>query len=149
MTDNQALFRVLRVEWRTHQAEIMSIRTHVFIEEQGVPVTIENDGLDPQCRLLLAIDDGQGPIGTARLLPTGQVGRMAVLKPWRRHGVGSALLTEIVALARETGLPSLFLHGQLQALPFYEKHGFVAEGPVFEEAGILHRQMRYNVRIRP
>jgi predicted GNAT family N-acyltransferase len=148
MTENGLSFRILRVEWRTHQAEIMTIRTRVFIEEQGVPVNIEKDGLDPQCRLVLAIDGVQAPIGTARLLPTGQIGRMAVLKPWRSRGVGSALLTEIMAVAREIGMESVFLHGQMQALPFYEKHGFSAEGPVFEEAGIPHREMRYNIRTR-
>jgi predicted GNAT family N-acyltransferase len=36
----------------------------------------------------------------------------------------------------------VFLHAQVQALPFYEKAGFRAEGEVFDEAGIPHRRMR-------
>jgi len=146
MTDDHPFFRVLRVNWDTHKTHIMSIRTQVFIMEQGVPVEVEHDGLDIQCHLVLAVDASKNPIGTARLLPTGQIGRMAVLNPYRNRGVGSALLQELVAVAHEIGMESLFLHAQIHALPFYEKHGFAAEGPVFEEAGIPHRQMGYNTR---
>jgi predicted GNAT family N-acyltransferase len=33
------------------------------------------------------------------------------------------------------------LHAQTHALRFYERQGFVADGPVFDEAGIAHRRM--------
>jgi predicted GNAT family N-acyltransferase len=33
------------------------------------------------------------------------------------------------------------LHAQMPVVPFYERIGYVAEGPAFDEAGILHRKM--------
>ena len=33
------------------------------------------------------------------------------------------------------------LDAQVPVIPFYERLGFVAEGPVFDDAGIPHRRM--------
>jgi predicted GNAT family N-acyltransferase len=33
------------------------------------------------------------------------------------------------------------LHAQTSVVPFYERLGYTAEGPVFDEAGIPHRKM--------
>jgi len=46
-------------------------------------------------------------IGTARLLPGGRLGRMAVLPDYRGQGVGSALLRHALVLARQRGLDAL------------------------------------------
>jgi predicted GNAT family N-acyltransferase len=67
---------------------------------------------------------------------------MAVLGAWRRQGVGSALLRAALDTAREAGLGAVFLHAQVHALAFYAGHGFIAVGPVFDDAGIAHRTMR-------
>ena len=40
------------------------------------------------------------------------------------------------------GQRSAFLHAQIRAEAFYARLGFVAEGGVFEDAGIPHRCMR-------
>jgi len=50
-----------------------------------------------------------------------------------------------LAIAAENKLDSVYLHGQVQALAFYEAHGFIPEGSVFEEAGIAHRVMRLKI----
>ena len=135
-------FRVCRVDWNTHQSRIMMIRNSVFIEEQGVSPDEEQDGLDEECLFVLAEDLQGHPIGTARLLPGGKIGRLAVLEQHRHRGVGSALLKAVMAIAAEEGLSSVYLHGQVHARQFYRKHGFVETGPVFEEAGIPHLKMR-------
>lgn len=145
MTDDDHAFRVLRVDWGTHEDQIMAIRQPVFIEEQQVPEHEERDGLDHTCVLVLAMDAQDQPVGTARMLPDGQIGRMAVLKAYRNRGIGTALIRELLAVARERRLDSVFLHGQVHAIPFYQAHGFVAEGPEFEEAGIMHRIMRLKI----
>jgi predicted GNAT family N-acyltransferase len=66
---------------------------------------------------------------------------MAVVKEWRRRGVGADLLEALVAEARRRGFKEVSLSAQLQAAEFYRAHGFVAEGKVYEEAGILHQAM--------
>ena len=81
------------------------------------------------------------PIGTGRLMPDGHIGRMAVLRSWRGMGVGSALLTRLLDVARALGMYRVALNAQIQALPFYLHHGFQPEGEEFLEAGIRHRRM--------
>ncbi|MDH5784397.1 MAG: GNAT family N-acetyltransferase [Chromatiales bacterium] len=118
------------------------IRESVFMQEQQVPADLEWDGEDEGAIHLLAYDDTHSAIGCARVLADGHIGRMAVLKPWRDNGVGSALLREAIAVVREFGCDVAFLDAQCEAIPFYQREHFVAEGEVFLDAGIPHRKMR-------
>jgi predicted GNAT family N-acyltransferase len=134
-------FTVTEVAFATAEAEIRAIRHEVFIVEQAVPEPEEWDGLDPHCAHALArLADGTA-VGTARLAPGGKIGRMAVRGPFREKGVGSALLRVLMARARTQGERRCSLAAQLQAIPFYERHGFCAHGPVFLDANIEHREM--------
>lgn len=81
------------------------------------------------------------PIGTGRLLTDGHIGRMAVLPAWRGQGVGRALLNALLDCARAQGMCEVVLSAQTQALGFYERAGFRAEGPTYLDAGILHQRM--------
>lgn len=118
------------------------IRLEVFVHEQGVPLAEEMDLQDAQCVHAVAYaGDGQA-VGTGRLLPDGHIGRMAVRHPWRGAGVGSLLLNALMDAARQRGDTQVVLAAQLQARPFYARHGFVEEGETFMDAGIEHRQMR-------
>jgi len=107
-----------------------------------VPAELEWDGLDPACIHVLAYVNGELPVGTARLLDDGHIGRMAVLRPWRRRGIGSRMLETLIEVARQTGKSGCALNAQTHALGFYERHGFVAEGGIFDDAGIPHRHMK-------
>jgi predicted GNAT family N-acyltransferase len=44
--------------------------------------------------------------------------------------------------ARRRGDTEVALSAQTHALGFYRRHGFCAEGEVYEEAGIPHQAMR-------
>ena len=133
-------FDVAEVSWRTHAEALMEVRRAVFIVEQGVPEEEELDDQDETSQHFLATDANGQPIGTARLVPTGQIGRMAVVPAWRRRDVGAALLDRAVAAAKEAGLEA-FLHAQVYAVGFYERKGFAASGDVFLEADIEHLKM--------
>ena len=129
------------VSWRGHERDLSSLRRTVFVHEQGVAEDEEWDGADPECRHFLA-EDGNGlAIGTARLMPSGQIGRMAVLREWRGQGIGARLLKLAVDAARAANCPSVFLHAQSHAVGFYERAGFKATGKPFMEAGIEHCEM--------
>jgi predicted GNAT family N-acyltransferase len=133
--------RVERVTWAAGGDALAWLREQVFVVEQGVPAALEWDGLDPDCIHLL-VRDGQGrPAGCARITPDGQIGRMAVLPELRGRGIGRALLMAAVRIAREARMPRVYLHAQTHARAFYGRHGFVAMGPVFMEAGIAHVTM--------
>jgi predicted GNAT family N-acyltransferase len=70
-----------------------------------------------------------------------QIGRMAVLETYRDQGIGQQILKKLMLYAQEKGITSLVLHSQVNAIPFYEKMGFIAQGPIYDEAGIPHRNM--------
>src|SRR5258708_5781745 len=127
-------FAVTEVKWEDNCDELAAIRRTVFILEQGVPEDLEWDGVDIQCRHVLARDSSGRPIGVGRLLPDGHVGRMAVLKPWRGKGVGSTLLESLIAMAQADGHRSVVLNAQTQVTAFYAHFGFEAEGEEFEDA---------------
>ena len=132
---------VREVRWEQHGDALTSVRRTVFVLEQGVDESEEWDGADPDCRHFIAEDDEGRPIGTARLMPSGQIGRMAVLAPWRGRGIGARLLESAVEAARRASYQSVFLHAQSHAVGFYERAGFEVTGEPFMEAGIEHRAM--------
>lgn len=134
------------VPWVTYREQLLAIRFRVFVDEQSVPEELEHDAHDQSAVHLMATDTDGEPIGTARMLDDGHIGRMAVLSGWRGHGVGSALLAELLRFARQRGHADVFLHAQCSAESFYSRLGFVAEGGVFVDAGIDHRTMRYRLR---
>lgn len=142
MSAPNAAFTVTLVRYDEATDDIRAVRTEVFIEEQAVPVPEEWDGLDDDCQHALARDAEGTAIATGRLLPGGKIGRMAVRKPWRARGVGSAILLALMDAARQRGDTEAIVDSQLQAIPFYARHGFAAYGPVFLDAGIEHRKMR-------
>jgi len=128
--------------WDKAQPDAAPLRFAIFVGEQNVPPGIELDEMDEKSLHALAFDAAGRPIGTGRLLPDGRIGRMAVVKEWRRRGVGADLLEALIEEARRRGFREVKLSAQLQAAEFYRVHGFVAEGKVYEEAGILHQAMR-------
>ena len=120
-----------------------AIRHEVFVVEQHVPVELELDAFDAVALHALAFDGAANTaLGTGRLLPDGHVGRMAVRRDARGADVGSRLLLALMELAQQRGDPAVVLHAQLSARGFYERHGFIPEGPVFMDAGIEHIAMR-------
>jgi predicted GNAT family N-acyltransferase len=138
---DDAGFRVRAAGWADEGERLGALRWAVFVEEQRVPPDEEYDGLDSECVHVVAEASDGSVIGTGRLLPDGRIGRMAVADGWRGRGVGRALLDALVAQARSRGMRRVTLNAQVGALGFYERSGFRAHGPEFEEAGIMHRWM--------
>jgi len=134
------LVSVRTAEWSVDRSALRAVREQVFVREQAVPIQLEWDEFDPLCQHVVAEAAGRA-IGTGRLLPDGHIGRMAVLEAWRGQGVGSALLEALMEIARNRGIRRVRLNAQSRALAFYQRHGFVAEGEEFIEAGIAHRSM--------
>lgn len=133
---------------------VTKIRTEVFVQEQAVDEAEEYDGFEETSRHFLAVVDGK-PAGTARWRTTEKgfkLERFAVLKAFRRKGVGSHLVqATLEEVLPKAGLDKakIYLHAQVQALPFYAELGFVAFGPEFIEADILHRAMHYDWDKKP
>jgi predicted GNAT family N-acyltransferase len=135
-------YTVEAANWEADQAALKLVRERVFIREQSVPVEDEWDALDARSFHLLARDSAGHPIGTARLTPDHAIGRLAVVSDWRGRRVGSTLLQRLLEQAQAQAWSDVTLNAQTTAIPFYQRAGFVAEGPEFYDAGIPHRRMR-------
>lgn len=131
--------RILR--WDEAKTYAKDVRREVFIKEQCVPEDEEWDDWDEDAVHAVAFNDDNHAIGYARLLNSRQLGRMAVLSDFRHQGAGTALMNQLEEEARRMGYDHVFLHAQVQALPFYEKQGYVAQGQPFDEVGITHMLM--------
>lgn len=122
---------------------VFELRRIVFIEGQNVPEELERDEYDASAIHLIALQ-GDRPVGTARLLlkgDVGKIGRVAVLADQRGLGMGKALMRAALDELRVEKKREARLAAQTHALSFYEALGFVAEGPEFMDAGIPHRDM--------
>lgn len=121
-----------------------ALRRAVFIDEQGVSEADEIDDQDETAIHLIAQQDGAA-VGTARILlgdGYGKIGRVCVLAQGRGKGIGAALIRAAVERLRAIdGVAAAKLGAQCHALGFYEALGFVAYGPVYDDAGIEHRDM--------
>lgn len=140
-----SLSGTLKIEVTQDVPTCQALRRVVFIDEQGVSEADEVDGLDGKAIHLLAWD-GACPVGTARLLvkgPVGKIGRVCVLPEARGLGLGAALIGAALDVLRDQpGVTEAYLGSQSHATGFYEKLGFVVEGEEFLDAGIPHRHMR-------
>jgi predicted GNAT family N-acyltransferase len=137
-----AAFTLTETDWARDAARLAAIRRTVFIDEQGVPEALEWDEADAVSVHFLALLQDGTPIGCARLLPDGHIGRMAVLPAWRKQGVGQALLMAVMDAAQARGYATLRLSAQTHAAGFYARAGFVVVGDEYEEAGIPHLAMQ-------
>ena len=127
--------------WSADRAALQSVRRRVFVEEQGIPESEEWDDVDPVAVHVLVLAGNRDAVGTGRLEPTGKIGRVAVLPQYRGAGVGNLIMVQLVNQATESGFTRVYLHAQTAAQGFYERLGFRAEGPVFDEVGIPHVRM--------
>jgi predicted GNAT family N-acyltransferase len=132
--------RIELMSWERARQLASPIRFQVFVREQRVPAEIELDDMDAPSLHAIAFEN-EKPIGTGRLLPDGHIGRMAILKEWRRRGIGAAILKALIDAAERRGDREIALSAQLHAVEFYRTHGFEPVGDVYEEAGIPHQAM--------
>ncbi|MGC2520907.1 MAG: GNAT family N-acetyltransferase [Burkholderiales bacterium] len=134
-------FTIRSLSWPDALPFARPVREKVFIEEQNVPRELEWDEWDERSEHAVALDARGNAIGTARLLPDGRIGRMAVLKEWRGQGVGAALLAAMLERARQRSMACVTLHAQTRVVGFYRRFGFSERGGEFFEAGIPHLEM--------
>ena len=136
--DSPENLQISLADWERNSAAIRGVRNTVFSAEQGISETLDFDGRDQECVHVLAQIGESEIVGTARMLPDGHVGRIAVHKQWRGQGVGTQLVEYLAAVARDRSFAEIYLHSQVQAAEFYSGLRFVARGETFMEAGIEH-----------
>ncbi len=134
-------FTVSLVTWHDAEPLLKSVREAVFINEQSVPAELEWDGADENCRHALALSHQGDAIGCGRMLANGHIGRIAVLPPWRKQKVGTAIMEALLAYARTHEYAQVDVDAQTQAVAFYHTFGYRENGEAFMDAGLPHIKM--------
>ena len=137
MTNN---FNINIVTWASHEPQLRTVRTPVFVIEQLVTPEFEWDDIDATAVHLLATLNNEA-IGCLRIIDYHKIGRMAVLKAYRGQGLGAAMLLAAVAICKQHGSKQVMLSAQTHAIGFYEKAGFKQVSGVYCDVDIPHVDM--------
>ncbi|UCS93762.1 GNAT family N-acetyltransferase [Echinicola marina] len=138
--------KVKKVQNKVDLEQVFKIREEVFVEEQKVDREEEYDEFEETSTHFLASLEGHA-VGTARWRFTEKgvkLERFAVLKAARGKGIGQALVAAVLRDIQGNSQAKdklLYLHGQLGAVPLYEKFGFRKVGDIFTECDIQHYKM--------
>ncbi|MBR4306005.1 MAG: GNAT family N-acetyltransferase [Ruminiclostridium sp.] len=118
------------------------IREDVFLCEQGF--TVEYDDIDKEAYHVIVFDEDK-PIATARFYGNENpvhIGRVAVIKEYRRKGIGEYLMKSTEAYAREKmGALSITLGAQTRVSEFYKKCGYAEYGDEYMDEFCPHINM--------
>lgn len=124
--------------------EAADIRKTVFVDEQGFQN--EFDDIDKDAYHAVLITDDNIPAACGRLFTsdgmTYTIGRVAVLKEYRRKGLGEKIVKALENKARELGGVETELSAQLRAKEFYEKLGYFTYGDEYLDEYCLHISMK-------
>lgn len=121
-----------------------ALRREVFVWEQKVPEEEENDADDLTATHFVAVAQGE-VVGTLRVIDKPEhikIGRVAVRASFRGQGIARQMILAAMEEARTSGRDRFYLTAQSDKLGMYEKLGYVAFGPEFEDGGMPHRAMR-------
>ena len=135
------LIQVLKVDSEQELAKVYQIRTTVFVEEQNCPPELEWENEEVSTHFLATCNEI--PAGACRWRQTEKgfkLERFAVLPAFRGKGIASKMVDFVIKDLPESA-SYVYLHAQVDAMPLYLKANFVAEGEMFEEAGIQHYKM--------
>lgn len=142
------MIKIIEVNSQEQFEKCLEIRSKVFIEEQNVAFDLEIDGLDPEALHLLVYCDDVACATLRVLFPnkdTAHIGRVCVLKEYRRHHLGSKMMMYLENILKENKIKHMELGAQCYIVSFYEKLGFKAEGEVFLDADIEHIMMKKDI----
>jgi putative N-acetyltransferase (TIGR04045 family) len=130
----------------------LAIRHAVFVEEQGLFSGTDTDERDhdPATLHVLGFWAGVGA-GAVRLYPLAEPGRwkgdrLAVLPPFRKHGVGAPLVRFAVGTASRLGGFLMVAQIQPANVAFFERLGWYRVGDPTLYVGRLHQRMAIDLR---
>lgn len=131
-----------RVDWSVAEQLLRDVREKVFVCEWRIPQKVEFDRKDRQAYHILVCDDiSQEPIATGRILPSGEISRIAVLMGHREQQVTELILKELKQIASELELKEVFISCPLHHVEHFTQLQFIPNGAVFMEAGIAMQQI--------
>ncbi len=143
--NGEAMTRTQVGSWQELERDAASVRTEVFVEEQGIAREDEWDEADKTAVHAVVYNRLDMPLATGRLLiaapGVGKIGRMAAKRVLRGSQLGRQVLDALTEKAKARGDKEVILHAQRSAAGFYAKSGFAERGAPFDEVGIAHIEM--------
>ena len=129
--------QLLRTDSMPYIAGAFYVRTQAMAVKHSIPLEREFDEKDgPGTRYIVALD-GVLPVATCRLYPIGEdtmlIGRVVVLPEYRRRGLGTRVVLEAEAWARDLGMGRCVVDGRDNKLDFYTSLGYKVEGELRHE----------------
>lgn len=120
------------------------IRDTVFVKEQGFQN--EYDEADEFAKSLVVYDN-EKPVGTCRFYFDSKfgcyhIGRIAILKEYRKQGLGAFIVTEAEKNIADEGGNEIVISGQVRVAKFYEKLGYTPYGEPYDDEGVPHIELR-------
>ncbi|MEE1189124.1 MAG: GNAT family N-acetyltransferase [Acutalibacteraceae bacterium] len=123
---------VLRATETWQQAGAYYVRIQAMAKKHHITLREEFDEHDgPDTRYIVLLDD-DFPVATARMYPLPDrrmvIGRVVVLPEYRHRGLGTQVVGECEAWARELGFDKAVLDSRENQTEFYRKLGYVETG---------------------
>ena len=141
--------KIKEVETISEFVDAIRIRVDVFITEQGFKPGWEPDEHDKTARNFIAIVDDK-IVGTARFREseprTIKVERMATKKEFRGRGIGKKILDFMMEEIKKLNPKKVYANCQVQAKEFYEKCGFKPASEPYDQWGVMHLDMEYDLK---
>ena len=140
--------KIILATKQKHFVDAFRIRARVFVGEQKVQVDLEIDKFDENALIFVAYQK-ETAVGTGRIIikdHAAKIGRVAVVKEQRCSGIGSQLILKMMKdLKDHKQVKEIHIGAQINTMKFYEKLGYKAYGHSFNEAGIKHIMMKYQL----
>lgn len=121
--------------------DIMWLRNVVFVVGQKITSEPEVDGLDPECTHVFGADEYGKIVAVTRLFldeDPVKVGRIAVDRELQATGIGTQMMHYVNDVLCDR---SAVMSAQHHLCNWYTSVGWIAVGPVYDEAGIPHSKM--------
>ncbi|GAA5215173.1 GNAT family N-acetyltransferase [Corallincola platygyrae] len=135
-------FTIRQVCWNDAAEALKRVRYQVFCCEWRIPETLEFDQHDPVAFHVLVEDEESNPLATGRLLPNGDLGRIAVVIPARGKGIAKAVLNQLLNIARNEQMETVFINSALESIDKFKMQGFLPVTRVFMEAGVPRQRLK-------
>ena len=121
---------IFRATTTAARAGAYYVRIQAMARKHQIPLDVEFDEHDtPDTKYIVAVDDYL-PIATCRLYPEDDermmLGRIVVLPEYRHQGIGTLVVREAEAWAKELGFTKAVVESRHNKIPFYESMGYVA-----------------------
>jgi ElaA protein len=129
---------------------VLALRQQVFVVEQSSAYA-DLDFVDQRADHLL-VTDGHDLVGYVRCYgpspekPFASFGRLVIVPAHRGEALGNALVRRALARLAQGACRDVQISAQLYLEAFYAQFGFVRCSKPYDDAGILHIDMRLSLR---